>query len=93
MVQLSLPLVFTRNSVRGVPRKSFLRDVGTLRSCERLLLAESLVIDLAHPPPLSWISGEKMVQLSVSLVFTRNSIPGVPRKSFLRDVCTLRSCE
>src|SRR5579883_1995689 len=43
MVQLSLPLVFTRNSVPGVPRKSFLRDGCALRSCERLLVAESLV--------------------------------------------------
>src|SRR5579883_2078940 len=41
MVQLSLPLAFTRNSVPGVPRKSFLRAVCALRSCERLLLAES----------------------------------------------------
>src|SRR5579883_2641916 len=53
MVQLSFPLVFTRNNVPGVPRKSFLRGVFSLRSCERLLLAESLVTGSAHPPPLS----------------------------------------
>src|SRR5579883_3323251 len=52
MVQLNFPLVFTRN-IPGVPRKSFLRDVSTLRSCERLRLAESLVTGSAHPPPLS----------------------------------------
>src|SRR5690242_18277988 len=39
MVQLSMPLVFTRNSVPGVPWNSFLRGVCALRSCERLLLA------------------------------------------------------
>ena len=53
MVQSSLPLVFTRNSVPGVPRKSFLRGVCALGSCERLLFAESLVTGSAHPPPLS----------------------------------------
>src|SRR5690348_13642735 len=53
MVQLSLPLVFTRNSVSGGPRKSFLRGVCALRLCERLLMAESLVTGSAHPPPLS----------------------------------------
>src|SRR5690348_1063415 len=31
MVQLYLPLVFTHNSVPGVPRKSFLREVYALR--------------------------------------------------------------
>ena len=31
-----------------------------------------------------------LVQLSLPLVFSRNSVPGVPRKSFLRDVCALR---
>ena len=93
MVQLSLPLAFTRNSVPGVPTKSFLRDGCALRSCERLLLAESSVTGSTHPPPLSSNKWSKMVLLYLPLVFTRNSVPGVPRKSFLRGVCALRSCE
>ena len=53
MVQLYFPLVFTRYSVPDMPRKSFLSDVCAFRSCERLLLAESLVAGSAHAPRLS----------------------------------------
>src|SRR5689334_4605125 len=93
MAQLSLPLVFTRNSVPGVPRKSFLRDVCALRSCERLLLAESLVTGSTHLPPLSCNKWRKDGPIIFATVFTRNSVPSIPRKSFLRGVCALRSCE
>ena len=93
MVHLSLPLVFTRNSVPGIPRKSFLRGICALRSCERLLLAEFLVIGSAHLPPLSCNKWTKDGPIIFPLVFTRSSVPGVPRKSFLRSVCALRSCE
>src|SRR5690348_14450403 len=53
MVQFSFPLIFTRNSVPDVPRKSVLRGVCAFGSCERLLFAESLLTCSAHPPPLS----------------------------------------
>ena len=73
--------------------RSVLQGVCALHSCKRLLLAESWVTGSGHPPPLSCNKWRKMVQLSLPLVFTRNSILGVPRKSFLRGVCALRSCE